>query len=104
MRTIQSTKTEPETMHVPDEALHLAHDSQFARNLRSHGHNVKTTHNLVVARHKDTNAMVAWMPETNGEPHPISYRAQIIRSLVRLGFWPTVVLILGIALHMAGVF
>ena len=92
----QKTET---PVHIPDEALHLATDSQITRNLRAHGHEVKTRARFVVATHKDTKATVAWTPTPGCEPQPLFYRAQIIRALVRLGFFLVLALIV---IHFAG--
>ncbi len=92
-------KPKTQEVHIPDEALHLATDSQITRSLRSRGHEVKTRARFVVATHKDSRATVAWTPTDNAEPQPIGYRSQIIRALVRLGFF---IVIIMLAIHFAG--
>lgn len=82
------TKTEP--VHIPDEALHLATDCQIARTLRKHGHTVKSHGKTAIATHKDTGVYCAWTTRGDGEGHPMAYRAQIIRALVRLKFFVVV--------------
>ena len=89
-------------IHIPDEALHLRSDRQFQKALESHGHKVRTGRHFAVATHKDSGVTVAWQPREDNEPHPMSYTAQLIRTLVRLGFF--VALIVLAALHLAGIF
>lgn len=80
-----TTKTEP--IHIPDKALHLATDCSIRRALRTEGHEVRCTNRIAVAIHKDTKVTAAWSLHPYGEAHPLSYRAQIIRALVILGFF-----------------
>ena len=95
-----TTKTKRrEEMHIPDEALHLATDRQITNGLRGRGHGVKAGRNMMIATHKDTGSIVTWQPSESCEPHPLGYRAMIIRALVRFGFFLVLALIV---IHFAG--
>jgi hypothetical protein len=91
-------KVEP-PVKIPDEALHLSTDLQITRSLRSRGHDVRNGRRFATATHKDSGATVSWTPTADCSPQPIRYRSQIIRALVRLGFFAVLVML---ALHFGG--
>jgi hypothetical protein len=86
-------------LHIPDEAIHLATDSAITNHLRGRGHTVKNGRMFITARHKETGATVSWSPAPGCDPQPIAYRAQILRALIRLGFFLAVI---AIGAHFAG--
>lgn len=92
------TQTKIDPVRIPDEALHLATDGQLKAALTQRGHKFHPSRRLMVVEHKESGVQVAWQPTAGCEPHPLRYRAQILRTLVRLGFFA--VFVLGI-LHFA---